>query len=147
MPIHELRVSYTERVPLAENQDLASIKNSRAAVSLMTPVLEPEAVEVCYVLCLTTRLTLIGYHEVSRGSLDAALMHPREIFKVAMLTNAAAIIIVHNHPSGDPSPSPDDIGLTRRLKKAGQLLGIDLLDHVIIGHEGRFVSLKEQGRL
>jgi DNA repair protein RadC len=113
----------------------------------MTPLLEHEVCEVGYVLCLTSKLDLIGYHEVSRGSLDSTLMHPREVFKAAVLLNAAGVVLVHNHPSGNPSPSADDIALTARIQEAGKLMGIELLDHVIIGHEGRWVSLREEGRL
>jgi RadC-like JAB domain len=90
---------------------------------------------------------MLCYHEVSRGVLDASLVHPREIFKPAVLSNAAAIVIGHNHPSGDPTPSHDDLELTARLVKAGQLLGIEVLDHIIIGHDGRYCSLRELGQL
>jgi DNA repair protein RadC len=78
------------------------------------------------------------------GSLNASIVHPREVFRAALRHAAASIILVHNHPSGDPEPSGDDIALTRRLVEAGSLLGIEVLDHLIIGH-GRFVSLKSRG--
>lgn len=147
MVVRELRVSYAEREPSDGKDGPMTIKNGRDVVALMAPLLEHEVVEVCYVLCLTTPLELIGYHEVSRGSLNQAPMHPREIYKAAVLTNAAGIVLCHNHPSGDPTPSADDLAVTRTVKSAGELLGIDLLDHIIVGHDGRFVSLKEQGRL
>jgi DNA repair protein RadC len=89
---------------------------------------------------------VIGYYEVSRGTLDSTLVHPREVFKAAILANAAAIILTHNHPSGDPTPSPDDLALTQRLVQAGQIIGIDVLDHVIVG-DGRWTSFVELGRL
>ena len=146
MPIREMHVSYGKCVPVEGKTDPVSIKNGRDVAALMAPLLEPEVVEVCYVLLLTTPLTLIGYHQVSRGSLDATSMHPREVFKAAVLANAASIVLVHNHPSGDPTPSRDDLDLTKRLKDAGELLGIEVLDHIIIGHDGQFVSFKEQGR-
>jgi DNA repair protein RadC len=98
------------------------------------------------ILCLTTKHRVIAYHEVSRGTLDATLVHPREVFKVALLANAAAIILTHNHPSGDPSPSPDDVQLTRRLVEAGVLLGVEVLDHIIVG-DGRYYSFQEVGGL
>ena len=81
------------------------------------------------------------------GILDSTVVHPREVFKPAILSNAASILVGHNHPSGDPTPSGEDGQVTERLQQAGDVLGIDLLDHVIIGEEGRWVSLKERGML
>ena len=81
---------------------------------------------------------------VSIGILDSSLVHPREVFKDAIIASAAGIIVVHNHPSGDPSPSAEDRRITQRLHECGQLLGIELLDHIILG-DNRFVSLKERG--
>ena len=98
------------------------------------------------ILWLSTKHRVIAYHEVSRGTLDATLVHPREVFKAALLANAAAIVLCHNHPSGEPTPSPDDLQLTRRLVGAGALLGVDVLDHVIVG-DGRYYSFKESGCL
>ena len=83
---------------------------------------------------------------VSIGSLNQSIVHPREVFKTALLSSAAAIILVHNHPTGDPTPSTEDITITRRLKEAGDLLGIKVLDHVIIG-EGAYISFVEKGLL
>lgn len=95
------------------------------------------------VLTLSTKNDVIGVHQISIGSLNAAIVHPREIFKIAFLDNANAIILAHNHPSGDPSPSPEDREVTQRLVAAGRLLGIEVLDHVIIG-DRQFVSLRER---
>lgn len=81
---------------------------------------------------------------VSVGSLNQSIVHPREVFKTALLSSAAAIILVHNHPTGDPSPSSEDIAITRRLKEAGELLGIRVLDHIIIGTDGT-CSFVERG--
>jgi DNA repair protein RadC len=83
---------------------------------------------------------------VSVGSLNESIVHPRELFLEAIRHSAAAVIVVHNHPSGDPAPSPEDVEVTRRLRDAGQILGIELLDHVVLG-DGRWVSLKERGVL
>src|SRR5712691_492291 len=102
------------------------------AVALM-PLLQHEPSEVFAILCLSTKHRVIAYHEVSRGTLDATLVHPREVFKAAILANAAALVLTHNHPSGDPSPSADDVLLTRRLVAAGVLLGVEVLDHIIVG--------------
>lgn len=88
----------------------------------------------------------LGFHVVSVGTLTASLVHPREVFKTAVLANAAAIVVLHNHPSGDPTPSAEDQAITRRLREAGELLGIGVLDHVVIG-DGRYVSFADQGLL
>lgn len=98
------------------------------------------------VVLLDGKNKVIGFNVVSVGSLTAALVHPREVFKPAILANAAALILVHNHPSGDPEPSAEDRALTERLKQAGELLGIKLIDHVVIG-DGQFVALTDRGLL
>jgi len=98
--------------------------------------------EVFAVALLTVRHRVLGLHTVSVGCLTSALVHPREVFKPAILAGAAALLLAHNHPSGDPEPSSDDVALTRRLAAAGQLLGIEILHHVILGEAGRFVSLR-----
>lgn len=103
--------------------------------------------EVFVVAMLTVRHRLIGVHTVSVGCLTGALVAPREVFKPAILAGCAALLLAHNHPSGDPEPSAEDIALTRRLTSAGQLLGIEILDHLVIGEAGRFVSLRERGVL
>lgn len=118
------------------------LKTPRDAAQLLMPLLQDEASEVFVVLLLSTRRRVLAYHEVSRGTLDGTLVHPREVFKAAILANAAAVILAHVHPSGDPAPSPDDLVLTRRLSDAGTLIGIEILDHIIIGH-GRYASFKE----
>jgi len=95
------------------------------------------------ILLLDTRNIVRGLHVASIGTLSAALVHPREVFKPAMLANAAAIILGHNHPSGDPTPSTEDLALTARLMQSGELLGIPVLDHLVLGHE-IFISMKER---
>lgn len=95
-------------------------------------------------LFLNTKNHVIGRETVSVGSLSATIVHPREVYRSAIQRMSAAIICAHNHPSGDPTPSREDIDLTRRLLEAGQIVGIDLLDHLVIG-DGSFVSLKEKG--
>lgn len=80
---------------------------------------------------------------VSIGGLHSSLVHPREVFKSAILTSSASVILVHNHPSGDPTPSKEDVEVTRRLIEAGNILGIEVLDHVVIGVNGKYASLKE----
>lgn len=97
------------------------------------------------VLALNTKNRLIRMFEVSVGSLNATIVHPRELFKDAVRLSAASIVVVHNHPSGDPTPSGADIQLTRRIVKAGDVLGIDVLDHVVIGDGGQHSSLRDLG--
>lgn len=95
---------------------------------------------------LNTKHFITGLHTVSIGSLDASIVHPREVYKAALLANAAAILCAHNHPSGDHTPSPEDLSVTKRLYEAGKILGIDLLDHLILGEPG-FTSLAQLGHL
>jgi DNA repair protein RadC len=92
------------------------------------------------ILLLDTRNRAIGINTVSVGHLNASVVHPREVFKPAILSSAAGLILGHNHPSGDPDPSQEDIALTHRLKQAGELLGIPVLDHIVLGDPG-FASL------
>ena len=124
----------------------ARLRSPRDSASLLISLLQHEASEVFAILCLSTRHDVIAYHVVARGTLDTALVQPREVFKPAILANAAAVILSHNHPSGDPTPSPDDVELTTRLTQAGILIGIFVIDYVIVG-DGRYLSFKEIGRL
>jgi DNA repair protein RadC len=96
------------------------------------------------VMLLNTKNHVIGFHEVCRGNLNSAATRIGEIFREAIRHNSASLVMIHNHPSGDPTPSPDDVALTREVARAGALLDIDVLDHVVIGRPG-FVSLKERG--
>jgi len=110
------------------------------------------AVEVFQVLLLNTRRRLMGVQILSQGTLDTILVHPREVYFSAIARRAAAIVVAHNHPSGDPTPSEADIRITRDLMRAGQLLKIELLDHVILGRRTAerpcdFVSLRQLGYL
>jgi DNA repair protein RadC len=100
--------------------------------------------EVFYSLLLDAKNRLMRMVRVSEGTLTNSLIHPREAFREAVRESAASVIFVHNHPSGDPAPSRDDIAVTERLKLAGEVVGIAVLDHLIIG-DGKYVSLKEQG--
>lgn len=100
--------------------------------------------EVLKVLILNTKNVVTGSLDASIGTLSSSIVHPRDIFRDAIKRNAASIIMVHNHPSGDPTPSGDDINSTRRVSEAGRIIGIELLDHIIIG-EGHFTSMKEKG--
>jgi DNA repair protein RadC len=124
------------------------VKTPEEVVSLVKGRLKDKKKEHFQVLLLDTRSQLINIAEISVGSLDASIVHPRdhprEVFKEALSASAASVIFVHNHPSGDPTPSEDDIKLTERLTRAGEVMGIDVLDHIIIG-DNNFTSLKREG--
>lgn len=98
------------------------------------------------VILLNTKNIVISVQDVSIGSLNSSIVHPREVFRNAIRKSSASIIVCHNHPSGDPNPSTEDINITKRLKECGKILGIELLDHIIIG-DGVYISLKEKGIL
>lgn len=100
-----------------------------------------------WALALSTKNRLLRMVEVSVGSLNSSIVHPRELFKEAVRLSAASVVIVHNHPSGDPTPSAADLQLTRRLARAGEVLGIEVLDHVVIGDGGAHASLRHMGVL
>jgi len=95
-------------------------------------------------LYLDTKNNIIKEEVISIGSLNANIVHPREVFKSALMESSASVILTHNHPSGDPAPSREDIAVTEKLVEGGKILGISVLDHVIIG-DGRYISLKEEG--
>lgn len=103
--------------------------------------------ELCALLCLDIKNRPTAMQVVSIGTLDSTPIHPREIFKTAILANAASVICAHWHPSGDPQPSSEDVNITRRLMLAGEIIGISLLDHLILGAENAFISLNELGRM
>ena len=122
------------------------ILSPKDAYEMIKEQLEGLDREQFIIACLNTKNEPTNITVVSVGSLNKAIVHPREVFKTAILSNAASIMAFHNHPSGETTPSQQDIQLTNRLYQAGELLGIKLLDHLIIG-DGRFTSLKEKGYL
>ena len=119
-----------------------------SVVRLMNRVFQlgHRAEEYCYLLCFNTKSKLLGVFEVSHGTVNASLLSTREIFMRALLIGAVHVIVVHNHPSGDPTPSNDDISTSRKIKDAGQLLGVKLLDSIVVCANS-YSSLKEQGQL
>lgn len=121
-----------------------AITSPEEAAGLVMEDLRYRDREVFQALLLDTKHRLLAIQVVSVGHLSGAPVHPRELFKDAIRRSAAAVVLVHNHPSGDPQPSPEDIALTHRLVEAGRLLGIEVLDHLIVG-DNTYVSLKEQG--
>jgi len=120
------------------------VKTPDEVVSLVRGRLKGKKKEHFLALLLDTRNQLIKVSEISVGSLDTSIVHPREVFREAISASAASVIFVHNHPSGDPEASEDDIKLTKRLAEAGEIMGIDVLDHIIIGDK-EYLSLKSKG--
>ena len=147
MYVRELTVRYRlRRVPgpqLAEGR----LHTPREAALVVARLLCDEIVEVCGLLCLSTQAEVLAYHELSRGTIDMTFVHPRDVFRTALLAHAASVIVAHNHPSGDVTPSVDDRVVTQRLKNAGQVVGIELTDHVIVSADGTYFSFKESGSL
>jgi len=138
------------RMALEVRQESPTLDTPERVVELLREENRAYEVESFQVLLLNTRRKLIRVEKISQGTLDTLLVHPREVFKAAIVANAAAILLVHNHPSGDPTPSEADIKVTRDLIRAGQLLKIEVLDHVIIGRATQerpkdYVSLRELG--
>jgi len=120
------------------------VKTPDDVVGLVRGRLKGKKKEYFLALLLDTRNQLIKVAEISVGSLEGSLVHPREVFKEAISATAASVVFAHNHPSGDPTASEDDIGLTKRLAEVGEIVGIDVLDHIIIGDKN-FLSLKREG--
>jgi DNA repair protein RadC len=127
-----------------EAEDKPIVKTPEDVVNLVRSRLKGKKKEYFLAILLDTRNQLIKVAEISIGSLDASVVHPREVFKEAISASAASVIFAHNHPSGVPEASEDDINLTKRLAKAGEIVGIDVLDHIIIGDE-KYLSLKREG--
>ncbi len=123
-----------------------SIRSSRDVANLLSDEMRLYENECFKILLLNTKNQLIKVETISVGILNASLVHPREVFKAAIKANSASIIIVHNHPTGDPTPSEEDNETTKRIKEAGKLVGIELLDHIIIGEDGYF-SYKDKDLL
>lgn len=153
-------------VTMAKNQakrvDIVSIKMVREAsflysdrriscptdaVQMLNKFLEGADREKFCLLCLNTKNEPTCIATVSIGTLSSTQIHAREVFKTAITSNAAAVLLCHNHPSGDPEPSREDEEVTKRLVEAGQVLGIEVLDHIILGCGDRYISLKERGLL
>lgn len=120
------------------------IRSPADVYSILYPKMREQKREKLVALLLDTKNQVLREEVISIGSLNANIVHPREVFKAALLESCASVILSHNHPSGDPTPSREDIAVTEKLVEGGKLLGIDVLDHVVIG-DGRYVSLKDEG--
>ncbi len=136
----------SKRIEYATEYDKAKISSPEDVYRLIYPQLREQKKEYFIILCLDTKNQVLKQETISIGSLNANIVHPREVFKAALLQSSCHIIAVHNHPSGDPTPSREDIEITKKLTESGKMLGIDLLDHVIIG-DCRHFSMKEAGHI
>src|SRR5690606_18781926 len=128
-----------ERTALVEQKKITA---PQIAAEIVHKIVEQEhePVEIAGVLTLNTKNEVNGAHQISQGTLNAAIVTPREVFKVALMNNALAVILFHNHPSGDTTPSQADLDLTDKMVKAGEVIGIDVLDHIITGYNGSYHS-------
>lgn len=135
-----------KRIARSRLGDTVTVRKPQDAADYVMEELRYLKKEHFVCLFLNTKNHIIARETLSIGTLNASLVHPREVFRAAIKCSSASIICAHNHPSGDPAPSPEDITLTKRLAEAGQLVGIEVLDHIVIG-DGRYVSLKEHGHL
>ena len=143
IPIYQVRLVRDGSQPTARKK----VDSPSTAAQVLQQYLDGADREHFVVLLLDTQNQIIGIHTVTVGTLDASLVHPREVFKTAILANAASVLLAHNHPSGDPTPSPDDSVLTTRLRSAGTLLGVEVLDHIVVGDVSRYYSFREAGRM
>lgn len=150
MPVYTCSLVRTSRVNYAAREYgmlNSSEKSKRAIAALVRPILENSPCEQFLIVTVDTKLKPIGVHQITTGTLDASIVHPREVFRHALLVNASAIFLVHNHPSGDLTPSIQDKQVTSLMEKAGDTLGINVVDHIIVGNadDGEWIacSLKE----
>ncbi|AQS57403.1 RadC family protein [Novibacillus thermophilus] len=137
-------VELGRRISRSLPEERFTVRSPQDAADLMMDELQHLAQEHFVCLFLNTKNQVIGKDTIFIGSLNASIVHPREVFRRAIQRASAAVICLHNHPSGDPSPSAEDRNVTKRLQEAGKLLGIDVLDHIIIGEQS-FYSMKENG--
>lgn len=133
-----------KKLSASKREEHFAIHSPQDAATYLMEILLSEQQEKFYCLYLNTKNRIIYEKTVFIGSLNSSIVHPREVFKEALKHSAASIIVAHNHPSGDPTPSRQDIDVTKRLVEVGEVMGIECLDHLIIG-DGQFVSLKEKG--
>jgi DNA repair protein RadC len=145
--VRELTVKYRCRRIGGTPHRHGPLTTPREAAELFSRILRQEIIEVCGLLCLSAKQEVTAYHELSRGTTDCTMVHPRDVFRTALLGNAVSILVAHNHPSGDATPSRDDHLVTARLDAAGGLIGIQLQDHIIIGAAERYFSFREAGNL
>ncbi len=137
-------IEFGNRLALFTEEGRPTIGGPRDVSNLLMPDLRHQKKEHLKSLLMDTKNRVLAIRTVSIGDLSSSIVHPREVFKDAVVASAASVIVAHNHPSGDPTPSAEDVAVTKRLIQAGEIMGIDLLDHIVLG-DGTFVSLKERG--
>lgn len=137
-------VEIGKRISSAPNEERPIIRSPQDVERLLMEEMRHLDREYFKAISLNTKNNVLAIETVSVGSLSSSIIHPRELFKNPIKRSAAALILVHNHPSGDPSPSKEDLDVTKRLVEVGKLLGIEVLDHIIIG-DNKYISLKEKG--
>ncbi len=143
MIVREIEVRYGKSIAKVDGRKVTS---PEAAATIIRGIVADRPQEVFVAILLNAKHKAIGAVEVSVGTLSASLVHPREVFRAAILQNAAAIIIGHNHPSGECDPSTEDDSVTERLREAGKLIGIKVLDHIIVAGDKDFYAYSETGR-
>lgn len=142
IPVISIRAVRERSIPYSE---VPECRSPGDAAEFLREWIGEEDREHFVVLCLNTKHRINAVHTVSIGSLNASLAHPREVFKAAIATNASTIIVAHNHPSGEATPSPEDVAVTQRLVMAGKILGIEVLDSLIVTGSDEYVSLRSRG--
>lgn len=135
-----------KRIASAPKEDEIKVNRPEIIADLFMERMKYEKKEIFEILLLDTKNKIISIEQVSIGNLNSSIVHPREVFNPAIRRSAFSIILVHNHPSGDPSPSREDINITHRLMEAGDMLGIKVLDHIIIGYDN-YYSLKQKNMM
>jgi len=123
------------------------VRSPEDAAKIASQFIGEDDREVFFVMCLNTKNRVVAVHRCHVGSLNASIVSPREVFKSAILNNCASIIVSHQHPSQNVTPSNEDIEVTNRLVEAGKILGIDVLDHLIVNADAEYYSLKEKGKM
>jgi DNA repair protein RadC len=137
LEVREIEYSYDKRPKISGMDDV---------IKAVKPLIADQNKEFFIALFLNTKNGILKQEIISIGSLSANVVHPREVFRTACLVSASSIIVAHNHPSGDPAPSREDIEITKKLAEAGKMIGIELLDHVILGQDRNY-GFKESGML
>lgn len=147
--VKEIEIRVRRRVVVAEDEEVYKTQalGPEAVVRVAASLLETTDQECFLVFLLDVKKRVIGYQEIHRGTFEGCPVDPRLVFRAACIQGAASVAVVHNHPSGDPEPSPADATLTKRLVAAGELLGCPVLDHLVIGADGAYYSFAEHGRL
>lgn len=142
----KLKCPYCAGEIACETASPPGLRTSTEAFTLLAPVVRRRKQESFWTFYLDVRNRIIGKREICRGTLSACIVHPRDVFGPALIKHAAALILAHNHPSGDPAPSPEDVDLTNRLVAAGKLVGIPVLDHIIVTAD-RYFSFRDTGAI